>query len=190
MTVCVDEPVSVAAVPGARLRLSGVTPQSIVDGPGLRLVVFAQGCPHGCPGCHNPGTHAFDGGREWAVRDILDMLDRNPLLSGVTLSGGEPFSQAHALAALAEQVHARGKDVWCYSGYVFEELAGMALRNAGVRRLCSRIDVLVDGRFEEERRSLSLRFRGSSNQRILDMGESIRQNRAVSMRLHDWLQPA
>lgn len=163
-------PVSIQA---GSLRLAGLARQSIVDGPGLRMTVFAQGCPHHCPGCHNPESHSFCGGHVHSVEDLLAQYDRNPLLAGVTLSGGEPFTQAGAMAALAAGVRDRGGNVWCYSGYTLEELRSRSRFDPDVAELCGLIDVLVDGRFELRQRSLSLWFRGSANQRILDMRRSL-----------------
>lgn len=163
------------------VRLSGIVDQSIVDGPGLRMTVFVQGCPHRCAGCHNPGTHPFDRGFSLTVDEVLARFDENPLLAGMTFSGGEPLSQAAALVPLAGQIRARGKNLWCYTGYTFEEVRGMASGNGAVRSLLHYCDVLVDGRYDMERRDLSLRFRGSSNQRILDMPRSLLCGRAVAM---------
>ena len=149
------------------LRIAGIVRQSIVDGEGLRMVLFTQGCPHSCPGCHNPETHAFDGGYDCESSVILAEFDKNPLLKGVTISGGEPFLQAEALVPLALAVKARGKDLWCYSGYTFEQLCAMAEKDSAVRELLSLLDVLVDGPYLHEQRDLTLRFRGSANQRII-----------------------
>ena len=112
-----------------RLRISGIVEESIVDGPGLRYVVFTQGCPHHCPGCHNPQTHDFDGGEFRDTDDILRQFMENPLLSGITFSGGEPFVQAEPLCHLADAVHAAGKNVYAYSGYTCEELYSLAQRS-------------------------------------------------------------
>ncbi|MBO5364276.1 MAG: 4Fe-4S cluster-binding domain-containing protein, partial [Clostridia bacterium] len=108
-----------------RFRISGIEPESIVDGPGIRYVIFVQGCPHHCPGCHNPQTHDFEGGKEQDFASILTEIDKNPLLSGVTFSGGEPFCQAEALAELGKRIKGRGLNLVCYSGYTFEELLRM-----------------------------------------------------------------
>ena len=148
-----------------KFRLAGTAQDSIVDGPGLRLTVFVQGCPHHCPGCHNPETHDFAGGREADTQEMLDALDKNPLLCGVTLSGGEPFCQCAAMAEIASGARARGKNVWAYSGFTYEELC----EREDAKALLALCDVLVDGRFELERRSLALKFRGSANQRVIDL---------------------
>jgi anaerobic ribonucleoside-triphosphate reductase activating protein len=154
------------------LRINGIKEESCVDGPGLRQVVFTQGCRRCCKGCHNPSTHDEQGGYTVDVRDILPGFDENPLLAGITFSGGEPFLQAQPLVWLAEQIRAREKTVFVYTGYVFEELLFLAqndpLAGRDVGRLLSLTDILVDGPYVEELRSLDLLFRGSSNQRILD----------------------
>lgn len=154
-------------VSAAKLQVAGLEPESIVDGPGIRLAVFVQGCPHKCPGCHNPQTHPFKGGTEMAVEDIFARFKRNPLLKGVTLSGGEPFCQAEALAELARLVHSARKDVVVYTGYTYEDLA--ASGDPAVQALLSETDLLVDGPFIEEQKDLDLHFRGSGNQRLIDM---------------------
>ncbi len=161
------------------LRLSGVVDQSIVDGPGMRMTVFTQGCPHRCPGCHNPGTHSPDGGFDMSAAEVLSRFDANPLLSGLTLSGGEPVAQAAALAPLAEAVKRRGKSVWCYTGHTFEALARTLPANPSLAALLRSVDVLVDGRYEESLRDLALSYRGSSNQRVLNMPASLAGGRPV-----------
>ncbi len=151
------------------LRLSGIVSESVVDGVGFRMAIFTQGCKHNCKGCQNPQTHALDGGEVTDLKFVLEEIEKDPLLDGVTLSGGEPFLQAKPLAELCRQVRARGLDVWCYSGYTYEELCALAEKDADVRELLDGIDVLIDGRFVLEKLDLKLKFRGSSNQRILDM---------------------
>ena len=140
---------------------------SIVDGDGLRLSVFTQGCPHHCVGCQNPDTHAASGGRDEDTENILARIDENPLLTGITFSGGEPFLQPAPLTRLAKEAHKRGLDVWSYTGYTLEEL--LAKKNPVIDALLRELDVLVDGPYEERLRDLTLNFRGSSNQRIIDM---------------------
>jgi len=157
---------------GMKLRLAGVQDDSIVDGPGIRLTVFAQGCPHRCPGCHNPQTHDPEGGYWEEEAALLQRLGENPLLRGITLSGGEPFLQAEAFANLAKKVHAMGKDVVCYTGYTFEQLFDMQDRH--VHALLDHIDILVDGPYIEAQRDLELLFRGSANQRLIALPETLR----------------
>lgn len=159
------------------LRISGIIKESIVDGPGIRLVVFAQGCKHNCPGCHNPQTHSFEGGTVINIDDILKMIDCNPLLDGITLSGGEPFEQAEAFAVLAEKVKEKGLNVMTYTGYTFEEIKENLSSMAGWERLLKASDILVDGRFIQEERDLSLKFRGSRNQRVIDVKKTLEKNR-------------
>lgn len=152
----------------SQLRINAIVAESIVDGPGIRYALFVQGCPHHCEGCHNPETHPFEGGRiadeEEIVREILD----NPLLSGVTFSGGEPFCQPEALARIAARVHEAKLDVYVYTGFTLEALCGMARTDSGVRALLLQTDMLVDGPFVLEERDLTLLFRGSRNQRMMD----------------------
>lgn len=156
--------------PGGRpvlVRLAGIEPESIVDGPGLRYVVFTQGCPHHCPGCHNPHTHSPDGGIVRDIRDIFDEYGQNPLLAGMTFSGGEPFMQAAALSVLARLVHESGGDVVTYTGYSYEQLRRMD-SDESIRNLLEQTDLLIDGPYVEALRDLDLAFCGSSNQRLLD----------------------
>ena len=117
------------------LRISGTVTDSIVDGPGLRYVIFTQGCPHRCRGCQNPQTHAFDGGRMAGWEELLEPLSENPLLGGVTFSGGEPFAQPEPLALLAREIKNRGKHLMVYSGYTYEELKEQGENRPAVREL-------------------------------------------------------
>ncbi|MDR0905992.1 MAG: anaerobic ribonucleoside-triphosphate reductase activating protein [Oscillospiraceae bacterium] len=161
------------------MRVSGTVQDSIVDGPGLRFTVFTQGCPHGCEGCHNPQTHDFNGGSETTAAALTAQMLGNPLTDGLTLSGGEPFAQAEACAELAEAAKAAGLNVWVYSGWTFEELLEKAGAEPEVMRLLRAADVLVDGRFELSGRSLDLKWRGSRNQRIIDVPRSLSSGVAV-----------
>ena len=160
-----------------RISLSGVTGDSIVDGPGLRLTIFTQGCLHHCPGCHNPQTHDPDGG-SWAdTDDILAAAAENPLLDGITLSGGDPFLQPVPCLALAEGAHKIGLNVWTYTGYTWEALWE---ENAPEKiALLKETDVLVDGPFLLAERSLELRFCGSRNQRLIDVKKSLAEGKVV-----------
>ncbi|MBQ6375240.1 MAG: anaerobic ribonucleoside-triphosphate reductase activating protein [Clostridia bacterium] len=160
-----------------RIRISGIVEESIVDGPGFRMAVFVQGCPHHCPGCHNPQTHDFDAGTAMETGDIVRLAVENPLLDGVTLTGGEPFCQSEACARIAKAVHEAGLNVWSYSGWTYEEL----LEKPECRCLLEAVDVLVDGPFQREHRTLELRFRGSSNQRLIDVRRSLLEGRTVEV---------
>lgn len=154
----------------AQLRIFGLVGDSIVDGPGLRFGVFVQGCSHGCPGCHNPESQPAEGGTVWDVADLADEIERNKLAHGVTISGGEPFEQAHACADLAELLRQRGHEIWVYSGYLYEELmARTGEEGDDTRRLLAAADVLVDGPFVEALKSYDLHWCGSSNQRVIDL---------------------
>lgn len=161
------------------LQLAGVIRESVVDGPGWRFVVFAQGCPHRCTGCHNPETHDFSGGYTSSVTRILDAAKENPMLHGITLSGGEPFAQAEGFAILAKEAKACGLDVVTYTGYTFESLLDGFVAHPDWRALLEQTDILVDGQFLQEEKSLQLRFRGSKNQRVLDVPASLAEQRAV-----------
>lgn len=162
-----------------KLRIFGLANDSIVDGPGIRYTIFVQGCVHNCPGCHNPESHALDGGREEEVEIILDNIRKNPLLDGVTFSGGEPFLHAKTLSFIADKVHGLGLDVMCYTGYTLEQLKEGASSENGWEELLSRIDILVDGRFILEQRSVELNFKGSKNQRVIDMNKTREQGDIV-----------
>ena len=150
-----------------QIRLAGIEPESIVDGPGYRLAVFVQGCPHGCPGCQNPQTHDFSGGALRDTDDVIKLLGKDPLVRGVTLTGGEPMMQPAALCEIAGAARAQGMNVWCYTGYTLEEL--LAEKDPDRMRLLGLIDVLVDGRYVARERSLDLLYRGSRNQRLIDV---------------------
>jgi len=154
------------------LRIAGKIPNSITDGPGLRFVIFAQGCKHNCPGCHNPQTHDFSGGYEVETADLAAEIMRDPLLSGVTFSGGEPFEQPEAFADLAEKLP--GVHIIAYTGYTFEELSA----KPEARVLLNKTDILVDGRFQIDKKTYDLKFRGSANQRVLGAKESVRLGEA------------
>ncbi len=161
------------------IRISGTVSESIVDGPGFRYTIFVQGCPHNCPGCHNPQTHDFDGGRIVDTDELFRECVDDPLNKGVTFSGGEPFSQAKELYELGKRFKERGYNLWCYTGWTMNELWKMAESEYYVGKLMSIIDVLVDGRFIEERKTLSLPFRGSENQRLIDMKMTMEENMVI-----------
>ncbi len=153
------------------IRIAGIETESIVDGPGYRLAVFTQGCPHDCPGCHNPQTHAFDGGTLRDTEEITALLGKNPLVRGVTLTGGEPMMQPEPLCLIAQEARAKGMNVWCYTGFTLEML--LAEGREDRMRLLRLVDVLVDGPFLSHERSLDLLYRGSKNQRLIDMPKTL-----------------
>lgn len=167
------------------MRIANTVNDSIVDGHGLRFTVFTQGCPHHCPGCHNPGTHDAAGGREATLEELVEQMKKNPLIEGITLSGGEPFVQAAACADLARAAHGLGLNVWTYTGYLFEHL-----RDAGDpawTALLAETDVLVDGPFLQKEKSYELHFRGSRNQRLIDVPASLAQGKMVLWEEEDLL---
>ena len=161
-----------------KLRIAGTVNDSIVDGPGIRFTIFTQGCPHNCKGCHNPQTHDFDGGELVDTDTLLEKIKSNPLLDGVTFSGGEPFCQAQTLAALGTEVKKLGMNVITYTGYTFEQLYKDRDKN-GWEELLAVTDYLIDGPFILEQKDWEIKFRGSSNQRYIDCQASLKEGRAV-----------
>lgn len=152
------------------MRINAIVDDSIVDGPGLRLAVFVQGCRRNCPGCHNPQTHDPDGGYDMDVEDIVAMAKKNRLLRGVTVTGGEPLDQIDDVAKLARLAKRKGLDVWVYTGYSWEDVLAMPSGKA----LLENVDVIVTEPFVEELKSLGLRWRGSTNQHVIDVQLSLR----------------
>lgn len=166
-----------------QIRVAGIVKESIVDGPGIRYVVFAQGCRHNCPGCHNPQTHSFEGGSLVEIDKILQQIKSNPLLDGITLSGGEPFEQAEAFGELAEKSKILGYNVMTYTGYTYEFVLKNKDAIGGWAKLLIETDILVDGKFEIAKKSALLQFRGSRNQRIIDVRKSITMNEIIQYQL-------
>ena len=165
------------------VRLAGIAYESLVNGPGMRRVFFAQGCKHKCKGCFNPETHSFEDGEimdmDKLIKDVLD----NPILKGVTFSGGNTIEQAHSFAYMAKAFKNSNLNIWCYTGYTFEKLLEVMKVDTAISELLNNIDVLVDGRFEINNKEEGLRFRGSTNQRIINVKESLNQNKVVIMNL-------
>lgn len=161
------------------LRLAGIVRESIVDGIGIRFVVFVQGCPHKCEGCQNPQTHTFNGGTEVKIDRIINEIKKNPMIQGVTFSGGEPFCQPKGLYALGVEILKLGLNITVYSGYTFEHLCEMAKQDKYILKLLQICDVLIDGKFVKEEKDLRLRFRGSRNQRAIDLKKSFETNTTV-----------
>lgn len=219
----------------ATIRLFGAVSDSIVDGPGIRFSVFVQGCSHHCPGCHNPQSWPFDAGEDVRIDQLVERILQNKLALGVTLSGGDPFDQPAACAELARRVKAAGRNIWVYTGYLYEDLLEMVAdlpsegdgavvgdaaqadassetdaaavdaasetdgeevvascakdrkqaRLKAIRNLLDLADVLVDGPFIQDKRSLGLRYRGSSNQRLIDMEKTHRAGHVVLWQTYD-----
>ena len=160
------------------LRLAGTEPESIVDGRGIRYTIFVQGCPHDCPGCQNPQTHDFSGGSLVPIDKLIAEIQANPMLRGVTFSGGEPFCQAAGLSDLAERIKAETKlDITIYSGWTYEQLSQKS--DETVQHLLRLADYLVDGPYVEAKRDLTLHFRGSRNQRVIDLNATRREGHVV-----------
>lgn len=161
------------------IRLAGIEVGSIVDGPGLRFVIFTQGCRHNCKGCFNPETHPFQGGTETDVEAVIKQIKGDPIIKGVTFSGGDCFEQAEACAYIAREVKKYGLDVWAYTGYTFESIQVNMKYRTGWEEFMRQIDVLVDGKFEIAKKDLTLQYRGSSNQRLIDAQNSLLTGAAV-----------
>lgn len=159
-----------------KIRLAAdLQSDSIVDGEGIRTVVWTQGCPHNCKGCHNPGTHDFNGGALVDVDYIIDELKQIKNQDGITLSGGDPVCQSEACSVIAKAAHEMGLNVWCYTGFTYEEM----IQNPKHRKLLDNVDVLVDGKFILEEKSYDLYFKGSKNQRVIDVKKSLLAGQVV-----------
>ena len=166
------------------MRIFGTVEDSIVDGPGLRYSVFVQGCPHHCPGCHNPESHDFSGGRTADTDSLVLPLKTNPLLDGLTLSGGEPMCQPEGCRILAEAAHQARLNVWCYTGYTWEHL--LAENDPARMALLQQVNVLVEGPFLLSERSLELKYCGSRNQRLIDVKKSLAAGTVVLWEAPRW----
>lgn len=159
-----------------KIRLAAyLQPDSIVDGEGIRTVVWTQGCPHHCLGCHNASTWDFDDGALIDVDEVIEELKKIKNQDGITLSGGDPVCQSDACYEISKAAHEMGLNVWCYTGFTYEQM----LANPKARRLLDQIDVLVDGKFIQEEKSYDIYFRGSRNQRIIDVPKSLEQEQVV-----------
>jgi anaerobic ribonucleoside-triphosphate reductase activating protein len=165
-----------------QIRIAGIVPESVVDGPGLRAVIFAQGCSHLCPGCHNPQTWDMQGGTSWEVEQLVAQIKKIKLITGVTFSGGEPFEQAPAFAQLAKDLRPLGFNILTYTGYTFEEILAQK-QEPGWLELLQNTDLLIDGPFLQELKDLNLPFRGSKNQRIIDVAKSLQEQQVVLYQL-------
>ncbi len=159
-----------------KIRLSSLIHNSIVDGEGIRSVIFTQGCPHNCPGCHNQKAIPFEGGELINIDDVInEVIQANH--QKVTFSGGEPFAQAKELYYIAKALRKEGFNIWSYSGYTYNAL--IRHHDPYVQKLLSQLDILVDGRFLLEKRSIAALFRGSSNQRIIDVQASLKEDKVI-----------
>lgn len=161
------------------IRLAGIAYESLVNGPGLRRVFFAQGCKHNCEGCFNKETHEFNGGELKEIDSLINDVINNPLLKGITFSGGDPLEQAEGFSYMAKAFKEKGLNIWCYTGYTFEQIIDMMKENKSLNELISNIDVLVDGKFEINNKKDDLNFRGSTNQRLINVKESLEKNKII-----------
>ena len=160
---------------------STIQTDSIVDGEGIRAVIWMQGCSHNCLGCHNPSTHDFNGGFLVDVEEVKKELETLTDIDGITLSGGDPLFQVDASLEIARYAHQLGLNVWCYTGFTFEQLLTMMKVNKNLEKLLKNIDVLIDGKFEIDKLSYEVSFRGSKNQRILDIASSLKEKRPIEI---------
>lgn len=165
------------------IRLSGIAYESLVNGPGIRRVFFSQGCIHNCKGCFNPDTHPFDGGEIRDMDELIQDVKENPMIKGITFSGGDPFEQADKFSYMAKEFKTLGLNIWSYTGYKFEYILAHLDRREGWRDLINNLDGLVDGRFELENKKDGLRFKGSSNQRIIDVKKSLETGKIIEIEI-------
>ena len=163
------------------VRIANIIDDSIVDGPGIRMTIFFQGCKHGCKGCFNPETWDFNDGHDCKIIDIYNAAMKNPLLQGITLSGGDPIYQVSAALKLVELFENTNLDIMVYTGFTYEELQEIEKNNGDLQAFLSKIDYLVDGQFVLELKDIGLKFRGSSNQRIIDMKKTRSEDRVVTI---------
>ena len=163
------------------LKLAGIEKESVVDGPGIRFVIFAQGCIHGCKNCHNPETWDPERGYTITIDELYQQISEVKLIKGVTFSGGDPFLQAEAFAALGKKIKEAGLDLVTYSGYTFEELKKTANTDKNIKALLEITDILIDGLYIDEQKNLNLPFRGSANQHMIDVPKSIAVGQAIEI---------
>ncbi len=169
-----------------RINVAGFVNDSVVDGPGLRFTLFVQGCPLSCEGCHNPQTQPFEGGKVKSFDEIFELIEKNPLLDGVTFSGGEPLCQAEALLPLAKKIKEKGLNLVIYSGFVFEVLQTHPALKPSFELVCL-ADTLIDGPFILSQKEFGLKFKGSKNQRIIDVSSTLKSNEIVLRTSEDWV---
>ena len=162
-----------------RLAVDYLQEDSIVDGEGIRTVIWTQGCAHKCPGCHNPGTHSFEEGYLLDIEEVEKMIDNLEGQDGITFSGGDPFYQPEECTILAKYAKKKGLNIWCYTGFTYEALIKLSGNNSNIMDFLKEIDVLIDGPFLLEKKSLDAIFRGSTNQRIIDVKKSLKNKEVV-----------
>lgn len=172
-----------------KIRLAAyLQPDSIVDGEGIRTVIWTQGCPHNCFGCHNPITHDYNAGELVDLNDVYEVIDGLEGQDGITFSGGDPFVQPEACAEIAKYARSKGYNIWAYTGYTFEQLLNLSFKNKSIMDFLKEIDVLIDGKFLLDKKSYESVFRGSTNQRIIDVKKSLDKGEVVLIKKYDKTQ--
>ena len=164
-----------------RLASPVLMSDSIVDGEGIRAVLWTQGCLHKCPGCQNPQTHSFDDGFLIDIEEIKEQIDALEGQDGITFSGGDPFYQVEECIEIAKYIKSKKMNIWCYTGFTYETLIKLAKDNPKIIEFLKLIDVLVDGPFKEEEKDITLAFRGSRNQRLIDMKKSLKEQEVIEL---------
>ena len=163
-----------------KIRLAAyLQPDSIVDGEGIRTVIWTQGCPHHCLGCHNPETWDFEGGELVDLEEVYEIIDSLEGQDGITFSGGDPFMQPAQCALIAKYARSKKLNIWAYTGYTFEALLTLAQTKTEIMDFLNEVDVLVDGRFVLEKKSYNCIFRGSTNQRVINVKESLKKKKTI-----------
>ena len=168
-----------------RLAVPEIQKDSIVDGEGIRAVIWTQGCPHKCPGCHNPSTHSFTGGELVDIEDVKKQIDNLKNQTGITFSGGDPMMQPLECSELAKYSKEKGLNIWCYTGFTYEEVLDLSKKNKDIMNFLKEIDVLVDGKFDIREKSFDCIFRGSKNQRLIDVQKSLEKNKTILITKYD-----
>ena len=163
------------------IRLAGIIFESLTNGKGLRKIFFSKGCEHNCKNCHNESMNSFDGGELLDIDFLVNSVLDTPYLKGVTFSGGDPFYQAKAFAEFSTKLKNHNINIWCYTGFTYEELIKLSEKDDGIYNLLHHIDVLVDGPYIEELNDGSTRYRGSKNQRIIDVVKSLKENKIIDI---------
>lgn len=164
-----------------KIRINGYVSESYVDGPGIRFSVFTQGCKHNCLGCHNPQTHDFSLGKDMEISKIVELMNDNPLIDGLTLTGGDPLEQIEACLELVKLVKLQKKeyDVILYTGYTYEQIIEKKKSDFSLEQLLNHLDYIIDGPFILKLKDLELNYAGSSNQRIIDVKKSLKEDKII-----------
>lgn len=158
-----------------KITVAGIVKESLVDGPGIRYVIFSKGCKHNCPGCHNPDTHSFSGGKQIEIDELLKEILSLKHIDGVTFSGGDPFFQANGFKILAEKLKENNIHIIAYTGFTYEKI----LENEPMKALLEKIDILIDGPFLQDMKTLKSGFKGSENQRYIDVNKSLEKQKVI-----------